>query len=78
MYHAFKAIVSKGKIKPLEKVKLKDSQLVVVTLVDEEPFAEGEWKKLKKWITQQRKEKKFKSYSTLQDIKRHLSQLSKP
>lgn len=77
----FKGIVSNGKITPLEKIKLKESQRVLVTLVDSAQLsdeADFDWKKLKRWIIQQKKKKKYSSYSSVKEAVIHLKKLAHP
>lgn len=77
MYQSFEAIVSKGKIKPLEKIKLKEATRVLVTIVDKDVESEINWKKLEKWVAKQKKEKKFTSYPSAEAAKQHLRRLMK-
>lgn len=77
MYKAFEAIMDKGKLTPLEKVKFKEPMRVLVTIVDEAEISEEDWGRLKKWISKQKKDRKFKSYHSAEDAKQHLRRLTK-
>lgn len=73
MYQSFRAVVLNGKIQPLEKIKLKESQIALVTLVDDESYSEGDLKKLNKWLSKERKAKRTKIYSSVSEAKTHFS-----
>ncbi|MBI2339843.1 MAG: antitoxin family protein [Deltaproteobacteria bacterium] len=77
MYQAFEAIVSKGKIKPVEKIKLREATRVLVTIVDPGEYPGADWKRLKKWISRQRRSKKFTSHHSIDDAGQHLRTLLK-
>ena len=76
MYHSFEAVVSNGKIKPLEKVSLKEDTHVLITVFDSET-SQPDWIQLKNWIDKQKNQKKYSSYSSFSQAKKNLSDLSK-
>lgn len=77
MYQAFEAIVSRGKIQPLEKIRLKESTRVLVTIVGDSEYPDTNWKRLKKWLTKERKLGKLSSYSSIDSAKTHLHSILK-
>lgn len=77
MYQSYEAVVRKGKIQLIEKVKLKDATRMLVTIVGEEGIPALQWAKLRNWIKKQRKTKKITSYSSSELAKQHLQRLSK-
>lgn len=75
MYQSFEAIVENGRIKPLTRNKIRKNARVLITVLDDETMTHGDWKKLKRWIASEKKNKRVTSCYSLEDAKRHLDQL---
>ena len=76
MYQSFEAIVENGRIRSLTRNKIKKNARVLITVLDDEAMTLGDWKKLKRWIASEKKNKRVTSCHSLEDAKRHLDQLS--
>lgn len=77
MYQAFEAIIRKGKIKPIEQVRLKESTHLLITVLGGHQEAEVDWKAFRKWFSGQRKGKKYTRHATIDAAKRHLDLISR-
>ncbi len=76
MYPAFTGIVEKGLIRPLEKVKLKDSMRVIITLVgDDESLSVSDWKRLKNLVSRQYRQGDYTRYEDARQAKQHSRKL---
>lgn len=77
MYQSFQATVVKGRIQPTEKVRLRNSVRLIVTVMPEDEIATKDWVALERWSKRQRKAGKLTSYSTIEGASKHLQRLMK-
>lgn len=77
MYESFVAVVKKGKIEPVGRVKLRNATKLLVTIVEDPDQEYQEWARLRDWVAKQKKTKRASSYTSVTDAKRHLRRLMK-
>ena len=79
MYQSFEAIIDHGHIKFVENVKLPQSGRAYVMIVDDEygDISSSDWKELMASLKSQRKQKKVKKYSNMDEALGHLNGLMK-
>ncbi len=77
MYQSYEAVVKNGRIRLVEKIRLREATRMLVTVVAGKESEQVPWARLRAWIKRQRTAKKFKSCHSIEESKNHLRQLTK-